>query len=305
MLRRLFAVPAALLVLLCAIPSLAATRTLVVYPFAVSGTAPEELGKQVSDQIAAEIGELGGITIVHGAASAKPADYRAAAKALGADYYFSGSIAPVFNRYSAIEQLVSTRSGTVMWGVSIQFRTVADIAGEGRRIHDELVRGDATPPPGIAASGVSLVTPSPVSPSPGSPSPLSPSVSGYAVLPVTGSAASADKTFATSAIVTTLQRHGYNVVTVTSAAPIDPATEGAAACAKTGARALVAGALDTARVSTGPSPQTNAHIDLRTFDCRTRALDLQSTVVNHIAPVGDDAIRGAIEDAVSAFPAPS
>jgi TolB-like protein len=300
MLRRLFAVPAALLVLLCAIPSLAATRTLVVYPFAVSGTAPEELGKQVSDQIAAEIGALGGITIVHGAASAKPADYRAAAKALGADYYFSGSIAPVFNRYSAIEQLVSTRSGTVMWGVSIQFRTVADVAGEGRRIHDELVRGDA-PPPGIAASGVSLVTPSPVSPSPLSSSP----VSGYAVLPVTGSAAAVDKTFATSAIVTTLQRHGYNVVTVTSAATIDPATDGAAACAKTGARALVAGALDTARVSTGPSPQTNAHIDLRTFDCRTHALDLQSTVVNHIAPVGDDAIRGAIEDAVSAFPAPS
>jgi TolB-like protein len=291
MLRRLFAVPAALLVLLCALPSFAATRTLVVYPFAVTGTAPAELGKQVSDQIAAEIGELGGVAIVHGAPTAKPADYRAAAKAAGADYYFSGSIAPVFNRYSAIEQLVSTRSGTVVWGVSIQFRSLADVAGEGRRIHDELVRGDAPPPPGIGASGVSLVTPTPVS--------------GYAVLPVTGSAADADKTYATSAIVDTLQRHGYNVVTVTSLATIDPATDGAAACAKTGARTLVAGTLDTARVSTGPTPQTNAHIDLRTFDCRTHALDLQSTVVNHISPVGNDAIRGAIEDAVSAFPAPS
>jgi TolB-like protein len=289
--RRLFAVPLALLVLLYALPSLAATHTLVVYPFSVTGSAPAELGKDISDQIAGEVGALGGIAIVKGAAGAKPTDYRAAAQAAGAEYYFSGSIAPVFNRYSAIEQLVSTRTGTVMWGVSIQFRTLADIAGEGRRIHDELVRGDATPPPGIGAAGVSLVTPTPVS--------------GYAVLPVTGSASDVDRTFAVSAIVASLQRRGYNVVTVTSASAIDPAADGAAACAKTGARTLIVGALDTTRVPTGANPQTTAHVALRTFDCRTHALELQATVVNHIAPAGDDAIRGAVEDAVSAFPAPS
>jgi TolB-like protein len=289
--RRLFAVPVALLMLLCALPSFAATHTLVVYPFSVTGATPAELGTEISDQIASEVGALGGISVVKGAAGAKPADYRAAAQAAGAEYYFSGSIAPVFNRYSAIEQLVSTRTGTVMWGVTIQFRTLADITGEGRRVHDELVRGDATPPPGIGPAGVSLVTPTPVS--------------GYAVLPVTGSASDAERTFAVSSIVDTLQHRGYNVVTVTSSSAIDPAADGAAACAKTGARTLIVGALDTTRVPAGTNPQTTAHVALRTFDCRSHALDLQATVVNHIAPVANDAIRGAVEDAVSAFPAPS
>jgi hypothetical protein len=44
---------------------------------------------------------------------------------------------------------------------------------------------------------------------------------------------------------------------------------------------------------------------LQAYDCRAHALDLQPTIVNHIAPVANDAIRGAIEDAISAFPSPS
>jgi hypothetical protein len=44
---------------------------------------------------------------------------------------------------------------------------------------------------------------------------------------------------------------------------------------------------------------------LHTYDCRTHSFGSQPTVVNHIAPIANDAIRGAVEDAVSAFPAPS
>ena len=292
MLRRLIAVLAGLLVPLCALPSAAATRTLVVYPFAVSGTTPPELGAQLTDRIAAEITALGGVDVVHGPAAAKPADYRAAAQAAGADFYYSGSIVLVFNRYSAIENLVSTRSGTVMWSFSMQFRTLDDVSGEGGRVRAELMRGAPAPPAGIAANGTSLVSPPPMS--------------GYAVLPVTGSGPEADRAFALTALVDTLKRRGFNVVPVTSATPIDPAVDGASVCATTGAQTLIAGTLDTTRVATsGTTPQTTAHIALRNFDCRSHAFDLQSTVVNHIAPVENDAIRGAIEDAISAFPAPS
>ena len=292
MLRRLFVVLAGLLVPLCGLPSAAATRTLVVYPFAVNGAAPADLGSQLADRIAAEIAALGGVQVVHGPASAKPADYRSAARAAGADVYFSGSIVPVFNSYSAIENLVSTRSGTVLWSVTIHFRTLADVVGEGSRVRAELFRGEATPPPGTAVAGTPLITPSPIS--------------GYAVLPVTGSALDGDRAYALRAIVETLQHRGFTAVTVTSAAAIDPVTDGAAVCSKTVAQTLIAGTLDTTRVATlGTTPQTTAHIALRTYDCRAHAFDLQSTVVNHIAPIANDAIRGAVEDAVSAFPAPS
>jgi TolB-like protein len=292
MLRRLFVVLASLLVPLCALPSAAATPTLVVYSFAVNGAMPDDLGSQLSDKIAAEIKALGGVNVIRGAASAKPADYRAAAQAAGADVYFSGSIVPVFNQYSAIETLVSTHSGTVVWSVSIQFRTAADVIGEGARVRDELYRGAPKPPAGIAANGTSLVSPPPMS--------------GYAVLPVTGSASDADRAYALNAIVDALKSRGHNVAPVTSGDAIDPATGGALVCTTSGAQTLIVGSLDTTRVATsGSTPQTTAHIALRTFDCRTHALDLQSTVVNHIAPVENDAIRGAVEDAISAFPAPS
>jgi hypothetical protein len=291
MLRRLLAVLAGLLVPLCALPSGAATRVLVVYPFAVSSTAADDMGKQITDKIAAEITALGGVQVVRGAAATKPADYRTAAQAAGADYYYSGSVVPVFTSYSAIEHLVSTRTGTVTWSVTIHFKTLAEVIGEGERVRNELFRGEK-PPPGIAPSGASLVTPPPMS--------------GFAVLPVTGSAPDADRQFATHAIVEALQQRGYRVVTVTSANPIDAVANGPEACTTTGAQGLIAGTLDTSRVATpGTEAQTTAHVALRAYDCRSHALDVQATVVNHIAPVGNDAINGAVVDAVSAFPSPS
>jgi TolB-like protein len=293
MLRRSFAALMGLLVLLLGAIPASAAQTLVIYPFAVTGTVPADLGTQLSDKIAADMRALGGIQVVRGAATVKPADYRASARAAGADFYFTGSITLVFNRYSAIEQVVSTRTGTVVWSVPLQFSTLADLSGEGARIRTEMMRGEPTPAPGVAADGASLVTPTPMS--------------GFAILPVTGSATDADRTYAVKAIVDTLRQRGFNVVTVTrpTSGAIDPSVDGVEACTQTKARTLIAGALDTTRVATGASPQTTAHIALRTYDCRVHVLDSQATVVNHIAPVAEDAIRGAIQDAVSAFPAPS
>jgi len=293
MLRRLFVALAALLVPFCALPSLAATPVLVVYPFVVSGSVPPELATEVPDQVAAEIAALGGVRIVRGAASAKPADYRAAARAAGAEVYFSGSIASVFGTsYSVIEQLVSTQSGLVRWSVTTHFRTLDDIRGDGGRVRDVLFAGEPSPPPGIAANGASLVTPPPMS--------------GYAVLPVTGSASDGDRQLAVRAIVEALQQRGFLAVTLSGAGAIDPAVDGAEECTTTKAQALVVGSLDTTRVDAlSPTAQTTAHIALRTYDCRMHLFGAQATVVNHIAPIANDAIRGAAQDAVSAFPAPS
>ena len=89
-------------------------------------------------------------------------------------------------------------------------------------------------------------------------------------------------------------------------AAVDPTNNSVALCTTTSAQSLIWGTLDTTRVATGAAPaQTTAHISLQTYDCGKHALNLQPTVVNHIAPVATDAIRGAVQDAVSAFPAPS
>ena len=185
---------------------------------------------------------------------------------------------------------MSTRTGTVMWSVTIHFKTIAEVVGEGAARARRTASAASKPPAGTAPIGTSLVTPPPSS--------------GFAVLPVTGlGARRRTKQFATHAIVETLQQRGYKVVTVTSANPLDAVANGPEACSTTGAQTLIAGTLDTSRVATaGPDAQTTAHVALRTYDCRSHALDLQATVVNHIAPIANDAINGAVVDAVSAFP---
>jgi hypothetical protein len=294
MLRRLFAVLALVAVPFCALPSIAASPpVLVVYPFVVNGSAPADFGASVPAQIASEMTALGGMRIVRGAASAKPADYRADARAAGADVYFSGSITAVFGTsYSVIEQLVSSTTGLVRWSVNTHFRTLDDLRGDGARVRDVMLAGAPSPPPGVAAAGASLVSPPPMS--------------GFAVLPVSGSAPDADRLFAMNAILTALQRRGFNAVTLTGAGAIDPAVGGADECTTTKAQGLVVGTLDTTRVDAlSMTAQTTAHVALRVYDCRVHAFIAQPTVVNHIAPLANDAIRGAAEDAVSAFPAPS
>jgi len=126
------------------------------------------------------------------------------------------------------------------------------------------------------------------------------------VLSVTGSAADDDRAAAHQALIDALQQRGFRVVTATGSAAGDPTNNSVALCTTTGARTLVWGTLDTTRVATGgATAQTTAHIALQTYDCQAHSLNAQPTVVNHIAPVPADAIRGAVRDAVSAFPAPS
>lgn len=290
MLRRLALVFAVLLVPLAAFPAAGATPVLVVYPFAGTGSTPPGLGAQLSAKIAAEITALGGIKVVLGSASTKPADYRSAAQAAGADLYFSGSIVPVFTNYSAIEQLVSTRSGVVAWSVMFQFRNLDDVSGEGSRVRDVLLAAQATPTPG--ASGIPLITPAPLS--------------GFAVLPLAGSAFDDARQSATQALVAALKQHGYNVSMVNGTATEDPAGNSVVLCTRTGAQTLITGTLDTNSIATpGAAAQTTARVSLQLYDCRLHAFAPHAIVVSHIAPVASDAIAGAVQDAVSALPAPS
>ena len=292
MLRRLLTGLAVAVALFAALPSTAANPVLVIYPFAINGTAPEDLGEQVSAKIAAEIKALGGITVVMGAPSAKPADYRSAARAAGADLYLSGSIVPIGpTRYSAIEQLVSTHSGLVQWSVSLQFRAVDDIAAQGAVVRDQLVRSSATTAPNVTAAPVVLIT--------------APPLNGLAVLPVTGSALDGDKAYAQrarrrNAAASRLQGDavgGFGLVR-----PADQRRDAVRGDRRANARSGRARHDPRRRARFGANDRPRRGADLRLRQAR---LDPQATVVNHIEPIANDAIRGAIEDAISAFPAPS
>ena len=160
MLRLMSALCAGFFVLVVSVPAGAADRTLVVFPFTVPATVTGINGTEMTDRIAAEVAALGGVRIVKGSTTAKPDEYRAEARAVGSDLYFTGSVVQVFSSYSAILQLVTTRGGTVIWSTTMNFRNVADIKGEGSRIHDEVLRG-ATPRPYVESPPPAPPTPAP------------------------------------------------------------------------------------------------------------------------------------------------
>jgi TolB-like protein len=145
--KRVFPVALACLIAgLLFAPASAAAPILVVYPLAIAGSVPAAMGQAFADRVATEVTAAGGISVVHGDTAAKPAEYRTAAKAAGATVYFSGSIAPVGSRFAAIEQLVSTKGGIVVWSQTIQFQTLADLNGEGTRIRDTLLHNSPAEP---------------------------------------------------------------------------------------------------------------------------------------------------------------
>ncbi len=69
-----------------------------------------------------------------------PADYLRVTKAAGGDYYLIGYVAPPTNNaYSVIEQIVSARSGTVVWSQTAHIGANDDIFDQAPIIKNALL----------------------------------------------------------------------------------------------------------------------------------------------------------------------
>ena len=97
-------------------PTFFSSPTLVIFPLRTTeGTDPTP-GSGYATTLGTALGALGGVNVVMGNSATAPADYLRVAKLNGGDFYFMGSIAPpVRNAATVIEQIVSTRSGVVVW----------------------------------------------------------------------------------------------------------------------------------------------------------------------------------------------
>jgi hypothetical protein len=289
---------AGLLFSLCGLPGAAATLpSLVIYPFAVNGSnSPPDLGSALADQIAAEVTALGGVTVIHG--NAKPEDYRSAARAAGADAYLTGAIVRVGSSYSAIEQLVRTGNGILIASQSIHFNSLAEAAGAGGYIRDQLAQRPAP----VAVQSVPPPTPKP-SPSatPSARPSAAPSARGaFAVMPVGGPANDAERAYAVAVMVAALKQLGLPAVAIGQT--VDPQSGGAALCTTTGATALIAGTLETRLVAGTAPAQIEASVGLRGYRCQTRTLDPDLGPSAFMAHDEGDAIRQAIDNAVLLLP---
>lgn len=105
--------------------------TLVIFSFTPAVGADPNSGAEYSKQLGAALTALGGVKVVMADTATVAADYLRTAKAAGGDYYLIGHIAPPLNNtLSVIEQMVSTRSGTVVWSETAHVSSDDDVAAQ-------------------------------------------------------------------------------------------------------------------------------------------------------------------------------
>jgi hypothetical protein len=280
--------------------------TLVVYPFRVADGLDKNLGLAFSTKLVAALNAMGGVKVVAGDATTEPADYLHAAKVAGGDYYLIGHIAPPFNAAAAvIEQMVSARSGTVVWSQTAYIGSDQDVDDQAVVVKTALgsyvMRGYASimaapirtaPPPTPApvkkappgAPGAPRIGPNGLPELPNeaygfSSRPTAPpkvyasasKPSRFVVLKITGDATAAVRAYAETALITALKRHGQTVAEGDPQTTEFPIVRGPSICKDTGASFLVFGAVSgkttQGNIDNNYIGWTDAYFDPRVYDC--------------------------------------
>ncbi len=149
-----------LLATVAAIPLLGAVNdapqapTVVVYPLTTTGSVPKQIGENLATAIGSDLASLGGVVVKPYVPGTQRSGFLTAAQGQGADYYITGYVTPLGSEMSLVEQVVSTRSGSIVFSTTAFARTYADAVGPVPTLRDAIVhhagRGfaelDAPPP---------------------------------------------------------------------------------------------------------------------------------------------------------------
>ena len=287
---------------------------LAVYDFTVNGSVPQTVGAQFAGAVASELRTGGGVNVVTGPPALAAARDRDDARSQGADYYLTGAVAPLTTRYSVICQLVSVRTGLLVWSSTLQAGSADDLRGQGALVRQILAdQIGRTSFPTVSATAPQSPAPQSSAPAPasstaavalaagaaplGSPSPAAT----FAVVTFGGSALPSDRAFAVRTVLESIRRRGASAVTDTLQ-PQDLSVSGAQACMDTAAATVVGGTLETMRTESASAPTAaTATVALQVYDCRTQRLFTGPLAGMKAAPISSDAIRDATGAALAGY----
>lgn len=202
----------------------------VVFPFDISSDLKAGTGASAAQVFAQQMNNDGGIDAITGPSTIKRPDYAKYASSVNALYYVAGYMTPLGNGVSLVEQVVATRSGTIVFGQTAQIESIEDASAQAAYIHDGILarekqladaytaaQAQATPTPeggnqadlgkglagikGLFKHNKATATPAPVVHKPSK---------GVLVAHVEGSLPASDLTKATSELYTALNQR-YNV----------------------------------------------------------------------------------------------
>jgi len=304
-------------------PAGQAPQVVVVYPLVVS-QGPPTIGLAVSRVLVTGIAQRGGITAKIAPPETQQSAYLATARSLGADFYVAGFVSAIGDEVSAIEQLVATKNGTVVWQNTAAYTVPEDARASGASMHDAIVAlttpqyvplpGSGTvsapqpaqAPPASAVPAVSRrsapATPLPI-PADEYAAPADAAVDGPRVVIVDfgGKALDAVKHYLPASIKRTLPKYhmsGSELDISTS----EIATNGLVACAQAGADYIIGGSIDSGQdgdPGAGFSVGTNLTLDV--YDCKH--INAKPFVITKNTSNGDaqTSVDIAVDQALKAF----
>lgn len=111
----------------------------VVFPFDASTDIKPGTGQAAAQLYVQQMNAAGGIDTIAAPASVKRTSYASYASGVKADYYLAGYMTPLGNGVSLVEQVVSVRSGTIVYGQTAQIESFQDATAQARMIHDGII----------------------------------------------------------------------------------------------------------------------------------------------------------------------
>lgn len=292
---------------------LSAAPVLVLFPFQFAAGLDPRYGADYVTKLAAAMPPAGGVKIVMGDPATTRENYLHTTKADNGDFYLTGFVAPPVNGGMAvIEQIVSARSGTVVWSNTAHISSDSDIADQGPIVQNALItystRGYfailnptpkpvAPPPtpapkkngitlPGGASARGALKAPLDLpneaygfSSEPTAPPKIYASASRptrFVVLTITGKSEPVEiRDYAESSLVRWLAQHGQTAAQGDPEHTQHPLLRGPQICAQTGGKYLVWGDLRTksSDPTFGNDLWTDAYFKAMAYDCRAQKLE--------------------------------
>jgi TolB-like protein len=111
----------------------------VVFPFGVSTDMSADNGQKAANLFVQVMNSAGGIDTIDAPATVTRDDYLKYAQRVNADYYVSGYMTPLGTGVSLVEQVVSTRSGAMLFGQTAQIQSFEDASAQAIAIHDGIM----------------------------------------------------------------------------------------------------------------------------------------------------------------------
>ncbi len=111
----------------------------VIFPFDASSDIKPGTGEAAAQLFMQQMNNDGGLDTIEAPATIKRPDYLKYANSVNANYYVAGYMTPLGGGVSLVEQVVSTRSGTIVYGQTAQIESFQDATAQATAIHDGVI----------------------------------------------------------------------------------------------------------------------------------------------------------------------